>query len=754
MDLVHTPARRRAGAVPAASTAFALMLAAAAPAGAQSGDDAAAATVLVTATRSDRALSDLPLHTTVLTADDIARTPAQTLDQLLRQVAGLLIPGSPAFTTDPTGHNIKFRGMDKKVLVLLDGRPVLDPFFTTIQWFKVPLSAIERVEIVRGGGSALWGNLAIGGVINIVSRRPSGNATVAAASLGTMASATAAIDRSLALAPGFALQLSGDTFRSGGYDSSPAALRAAYWPGRKPSAATSSNLRAALFYRPNADLDAFLRLGYHEQDQEIGGYAFGQNRQRSPDLQAGASWRLARQWQLAASLFGQQVRFDKDNGAGCWAASSYACGAPVAGGGSSAAQQAAPVLQYASSHDNLGYSERGGSLLASARPGGLVRDLQFGLDLRRIAGDDRQQTYRTPSAALPAVLRIQRANAGAGAQSFAGLFAQLRLQPAEALELLLNARIDRYANDGGFAQQTNYTNVTAPAALAPSGGPVPDLTKTAFDPAVSARWALGDAADLRAAAYKGFRAPGLNNLYRSFGSSSITIANPLLQPETMIGGEFGVDWHRQSLQLSATAFQARVRGVVATYAITTATAIPDPVKAICGPGYNGTPNASCPGSVSFYTNGQDLRTRGLELDGGWHATRELDLHAYATFTQTVYTRTVTGDPTDVQLPLVPRSVLGGSVRAQMPAGWTQQIDIRYNGAMTLGSLTQSPLLRQGGYAVIDLSTGWRLRPGLELYSALTNAFDQRYTDAGASTAQSISLAAPRALRVGVRAQLP
>lgn len=751
MEFIPAPFRCRAGSWRAACGAFAATAVTTGSAVAQATDTAA--TVLVTATRSDARLDELALHTTLITAEDIRHSPAQTLDQLLRGVGGLLVPGAPAFTTDPTGHNIKFRGMDKKVLVLLDGRPVLDPFFTTIQWFKLPLSAIERVEIVRGGGSAVWGNLAVGGVINIVSRRPSANDTAVAASVGTMATATATIEQGLVLAPGLGLQLGADGFRSDGYDNTPANLRVSYWPGRDTSSAHSGNLRAGLFYRPSADVDAFLRVGFHAQDEEIGSYDFGDNRQRNPDLQAGASWRLGSGWSVAASLFGQQVHFDKFNGAGCYAAAAYACGAPVSGSGATAAQQAAPVLQYASSHDIIDYRERGGSLLASVRVGGAVlRDVQVGLDLRRISGEDTQQTYRTPTATLPATLRVQRGNEGGGAQSFAGVFGQFRLQPAEALELALNARVDRFSSHDGRATQTNYTNVATPAPLPPTGGPVPDQTRTAFDPALLLRYALADAADLRAAAYKGFRAPGLNNLYRSFGSASITIANPLLQPETMTGTELGLDWHQPGLRLSATAFDARVRDVVATYAITAATPIPDAVKAICGPGYHGTPNTNCPGTVNFYSNGQDLRTRGVELDGAWSAARTLDLRAYATFTRTFYTRTATGDPTDTQLPLVPRKVLGGSLRWQTRPDWTQQVELRYNGDMTLSSLTQNPPLRQGGYTVIDLSTRWRVQPGIEFFAALTNVGDKAYTDGSASNPQSVSLAAPRALRLGVRAR--
>ena len=68
--------------------------------------------VAVTASRADTRLEDMPLHTTVISQEDLQRSPADTLDQVLRNVPGLLIPGSPAYVSDPTGQNIKFRGME------------------------------------------------------------------------------------------------------------------------------------------------------------------------------------------------------------------------------------------------------------------------------------------------------------------------------------------------------------------------------------------------------------------------------------------------------------------------------------------------------------------------------------------------------------------------------------------------------------------------------------------------------------------
>jgi len=102
----------------------------------------------------------MPLHTTIVSQEDIRKSASQTLDQILRDVPGLAFTGVPAAQTDPTGHQTKMRGLgNAKVLVLLDGIPIHDPFYLTTQWYKVPLSGIKRVEVCAAATpacGAIW----------------------------------------------------------------------------------------------------------------------------------------------------------------------------------------------------------------------------------------------------------------------------------------------------------------------------------------------------------------------------------------------------------------------------------------------------------------------------------------------------------------------------------------------------------------------------------------------------------------------
>ena len=703
--------------------------------------------VVVNATRWDTKLQDVPLHTTIISKEDIEYSPAPTVDQLLRQVPGLLIPGAPFYTTDPTGNNITFRGLSKKVLVLVDGVPIIDPFYTTIQWFRVPLSDIDRVEIVRGGGSAAWGNLAVGGVINIITSRPQnddGEASFTGASMGTY---RASINKDEVINDYLSIALSADTFQSDGYDTNPRAYRQAFWPGAGDSSATGQNVRIGAYFQPTADLSGFFRAGYHVQKQDIGGYAYGANDQKGPDFQGGLTETFDASSHLTATLYGQNVNFTKYNGAGCYVATPYACGAFVSGSGASVAQQTGQVLQYATSYDQNPYLERGASLIYTHGFHGILADAQFGTDYRYISGEDSQQTFRTPTLALPQVLRVQRTNYGAGDQAFYAVFSQIKLRPIDPVEITIAAREDRYQSSNGTATQTDYSNVATPVAGLPQGGAVPSSSKTRFDPSVSLRYQETQNLSFRGSVYEAFRAPGLNNLFRSFGSSSITIANPLLGPETLIGKELGLDWRSDRFSFGATLFQEDVTNVVATYQITPGSPIPAQVLAICGAAYTGVANVFCPGTVSFNTNGQNERSNGVELDAEWQIARHLNLATYLTGTQAYYTSNTTGEPNDTQLPLIPRYVAGGNLTWDALENWTQFVDIRYSSSMTLSNINASPLFRQGGYAVADLSSTYRFGHGFAASVAVQNIFDKSYTDTSASVPQGVTVALPRTISV-------
>ena len=134
-------------------------------------------TLVVTAAGSDQRMVDAVAPTSVLTREDLAGSPGLTLDEQLRQIPGFsLLRRSGSLTAHPTSQGVSLRGLGpsgaSRTLVLLDGAPLNDPFGGWVYWNRLPLSALESVEVARGSLSQLYGSAAMGGAIQLLPRAP------------------------------------------------------------------------------------------------------------------------------------------------------------------------------------------------------------------------------------------------------------------------------------------------------------------------------------------------------------------------------------------------------------------------------------------------------------------------------------------------------------------------------------------------------------------------------------------------------
>jgi vitamin B12 transporter len=157
----------------------AILIASATTAHAQS---AASPDIVVTATRTPQPIQRAGSAITVITAEEIAKTSTRSVDDLFRQVPGVSLTqaGGPGQI-----QTVRIRGGDvRHTLVLIDGIRVNDPSTTgrEFDFATLVLADIERIEVLRGPQSALYGSDAMGGVVNIITRRGRGapKATLAA----------------------------------------------------------------------------------------------------------------------------------------------------------------------------------------------------------------------------------------------------------------------------------------------------------------------------------------------------------------------------------------------------------------------------------------------------------------------------------------------------------------------------------------------------------------------------------------------
>jgi iron complex outermembrane receptor protein len=141
-------------------------------------------TIVVTPTRFNSFASDRAVNVTVITREDIERNPAVTLPEILQDYAGIGM--RDLFGNNASSSTVDMRGFGaaagQNTLVLVDGVRQNDIDLSGVVWSAIPLSAIERIEIVRGGNSVLHGAGAVGGVINIITRAPTARSSEATAS--------------------------------------------------------------------------------------------------------------------------------------------------------------------------------------------------------------------------------------------------------------------------------------------------------------------------------------------------------------------------------------------------------------------------------------------------------------------------------------------------------------------------------------------------------------------------------------------
>lgn len=140
-------------------------------------------TIVVTGTRSEKTLDETPVPTEVVDQREIARTQARTLKDALENVPGLQLTEIHG----KSGFAVSMQGMTSdQVLVLIDGLPISASTGSSVDVSQYLLTEVERIEVVKGASSAQYGSSAMGGVINVITRRiGTGLSAAATADVGT-----------------------------------------------------------------------------------------------------------------------------------------------------------------------------------------------------------------------------------------------------------------------------------------------------------------------------------------------------------------------------------------------------------------------------------------------------------------------------------------------------------------------------------------------------------------------------------------
>ena len=673
------------------------------------------ADMVVTATKSGTTLKDMTQNTTILTKEELEIAPDQTIDQILKNQTSVFLNDQPYYEKDPTGQSINVRGLgNARTLVLIDGVPANDAMYGTVQWNLVPMSAIQDVEFIRGGASSLYGNMGMGGVINITTKPISADKGEVSGSMGSYATGTAAVSKEFAISDSFKLRASADYFSTEGYQNiatiSPSS-QAALKRGMGNESAESANYRLQGALKVGEDTDGIFNFGLHSMSNlPTGGYNFARKSTNETTISGGTTTRLNSSEQVQVNAFYENTTLQQQNVA-----------------------SNSPYIN--ATFHNPYYQVGGSAQYTNNFQNAVIDQLILSADAKQLSASNFQNNYASPGNA-----NLQTSKLGAltsqvvaeGTQNFLGVLGQVKSNlTAIPLQATLSARVDNWTSQ----IPTNYTQAVGGAQVSTA---VPNQSKTKLSPNLGLLYRASRELDFRAAAYQAFHAPGLNNSIRSYGSGSSYVSNnPFLTPENMTGYEIGSDYRWKSGFIQVTGFNANVTNAIATYTMTSSQ-----IASTCAP--------VCSAGAKSYSNDQSLRSTGLELQAHYDISSKWATDLGYTLTKAVLTSTYGAisqalNPTGVQIAGTPRN-MGSANFTYFPIPKASlTASVRYIGNSWYDTAHTSPI---PAYAVVGARANYEVTPNATVYLSAVNLLNRNFITYG-SGSQYIA-GQPQTITVGSR----
>ena len=642
----------------------------------------------VTTSRAEIRLLDAPASVSVLDSNDVRYSAAQTIDDLLRQVPGFSnFRRSSSMVANPTTQGISLRGAGasgaSRTLVLADGIPLNDAFGGWVYWDRVPRSSLDRIELSRGGASDLYGSDALSGVINLLSRPPSRAVIDVDAAYGTHDTGDYSFFTSERWR-GFGVALAGDAFKTDGYFIIAPELR-----GLADEEAASKHrvISLRLDYTWNAENAVFARGSLFDEDRE-NGTRLQRNDTGTESAAIGGRARTSEGSNWNFVLFANQQRYHQ----------SFTAIAATRN------TESLTRLQFVPSRD-------AGLSFNWSRSSFEKHLLVAGVDLRGVRGTSDETIY---VAGRPTTF----VSAG-GRQRRIGFFAQDLFNISTRWQMAASARYDDWRDSrAGSVERTLSTGALRPTFFQPR-------STGAFSPRLALTFRPDDRLALRAAAYRAFRTPTLNELYRAFRvGDTLTLANENLIAERLTGGELGVNWNQGRKVLTrVTGYWTETVNPITNFTLSVTPALITRQRR----------NLGRTRSVGVEAESEFRITNNWSLTTGY-------LFAVATVRRAPQDLTLEG----LWVPQVPRHQFTLQTIYSHPGQVTAALQFRAAGKQFDDDQNRLPL---GSYAVIDLMISRPITRQIELFVGAQNLLNERFA-VGRTPLETLGM--PRLVRGGLR----
>jgi outer membrane receptor protein involved in Fe transport len=623
--------------------------------------------VRVSITGTQTRLTETPASVVVLNRQNLETTAAQTVDDQLRQVAGFqLFRRSSSRTSNPTTQGANFRGLSgsgaSRATVLLDGVSLNDAFGGWTYWSRVPRAAVEQIETLRGGASAVYGDAALSGAINVLTKNSDQPFLRLETSLGTQKTADASAFGGFNFNQLF-FRLAAETFQTAGYIPVTEAER-----GLADAKANSrhTSFLPILEYRFNENARIFAR-GNLFSERRDNGTRLQNNRTNFRQIAAGADLNNETAGAFNFRLFAERQVYDQS----------------FSGVSADRNTENLTRLQRVP-------SQAAGANLSWNRPFD-SHVLSAAFEMRNVRGASDEIIFVNN--------RATSAVGAGGREQTVSFFAQDFWRATEKLNLQFGARFDRWKNETAFSAAQNLANQFTTINR------FPDRDESAFSPRVAALYQINRNFAAFGSIGKSFRAPTLNELYRAFRVGNVlTQANENLNAERAMNFETGAIFSgfEKRVNLRSVAFLTEVSRPIVNVTISAA------------------PNLI----TRQRQNVGKTRAAGIEIDAEFVARRDLRLSASYLFVDS-HVKSFSANP-DLEgnfLPQAARQQLNFQMFYRPDSPISLGLQGRISDAQFEDDQNT---LRLRPFFTLDAFGGYRIGKDVEIFAAVENVFNSRY----------------------------
>lgn len=629
--------------------------------------------LVVTGTRFADRYDDKPLNVSVITREDIDKSSARTVPELLSAQVGMSV--RDFFGNNAASTTVDLRGFGagagQNTLILVDGRRVTDADLAGVQWSAIPLASVERIEVLRGGGSVLYGAGATGGVINIITKSP----VQGAKSLEVNALA-------------------------GGYGLSEIQANGNYLSGTSALSVAASRLNSE---------------GYR-----------GNNHNAQTNARAQGNWMLgAGELKLKLDADHQYLRLpgarqvQASTGVNLVATNPRGAATPLDYSSRDGNQVAVEWEQsIADTEVNIGVGHRNKnqksyfdfSGFPSYRDSDLsVTSLTPRMKVPHTLGGESALVLGLDMYRWNYALRTSNAEANIGrpinrvsmSQENDAWYAQNTTRISDVTSILAGVRGEKISMRG-----LDVFDAAAPGGAGGSGAPAASFTSSNSAYELGLRRQLGDGMALTAKAGHGFRFANVDEIYES--TPTFTKQFQFLRPQLSDTMEFGLERHSDRTDWRAALFNTKVSDEIHLDAFS-----------------SGIGNTNLPPS----------RRRGLELEGKWKVTATFRMNAGYTYTDARFLSGVLPGSAGTQLnvniagkhvPLVPGHRLNLDASWAMDANTSLNAALSYAGSQFMDNDEANDLgIKIPAYALADLKLLHRAG-AWQWTAAVNNLFNRSY----------------------------